>query len=86
MRRLISTGSLRRSKPQTYAVPALGCRMPVNILRVVDLPAPLGPRKPTICPGSTLNESASTATCVAKRLDSVSRTIAGSLIAAGIRG
>ena len=33
------------------AVPPVGSSMPVSIFSVVDFPAPLGPRKPTIWPG-----------------------------------
>jgi hypothetical protein len=35
---------------------------------VVDLPAPFGPRKPTISPSSTLNEILLTALCCPKIL------------------
>ena len=38
--------SLTMSKPATLAVPAVGGRSVVSISTVVDLPAPLGPRKP----------------------------------------
>ena len=34
------------SKPATRAVPAVGGSSVVSISTVVDLPAPLGPRKP----------------------------------------
>jgi len=49
-------------------VPELGARKPVSIFMVVDLPAPLGPRKPSTSPGWTLNDRSSTAVCCAKRL------------------
>jgi len=39
---------------------------PVTIRMVVDLPAPLGPRKPRTSPRSTLNEMPSTARLVPK--------------------
>ncbi len=39
--------------PATRMVPLLGTRMPVNILMVVLLPAPLGPTRPIISPRST---------------------------------
>ena len=48
-------------KPATSARPALGWIRPLSILRVVVLPAPLGPRKPTISPGSTVKLTAFTA-------------------------
>src|SRR5438874_13580880 len=50
------------SWPQITAVPALGARKPVIIFIVVDLPAPLGPRKPNTWPAGTLNDTSSTAT------------------------
>src|SRR6266545_235221 len=43
------------------ASPAVGCASPSRSLRVVVLPAPLGPRKPVIVPGPSANVSASTA-------------------------
>ena len=62
--RFTSKGSRRRSCPQIVAVPPLGSIMPVSILSVVVLPAPLGPRNPTIWPAGTEKESASTAVCL----------------------
>src|SRR6185503_19956775 len=53
---------------QTVAVPLVGAIMPVSILSVVDFPAPLGPRKPTIWPAGISKESRSTASCWPKRL------------------
>ena len=41
------------SKPMIAARPEEGRRRPVSILMVVVLPAPLGPRKPTISPRAT---------------------------------
>ena len=49
------------------ALPAVGGRNPVRIRIVVVLPAPLGPRKPTIWPFSTSNEMSLTATVRAYR-------------------
>src|SRR5215469_17189130 len=43
------------------AVPDVGGRKQVNMRMVVVLPAPFGPRKPTICPFSTEKEIWSTA-------------------------
>ena len=57
-----------RSNPQMVAVPLVGSSMPVSIFSVVDLPAPLGPRKPEIWPAGTSNERSSTAVCWPKRL------------------
>src|SRR5690606_23354699 len=56
------------SQPKMLAEPEVGARKPVSIFMVVDLPAPLGPRKPSTSPGWTLNDSASTAVCRANRL------------------
>ena len=36
--------------PAMRALPASGSRKPVSIFMVVDLPAPLGPRKPSTSP------------------------------------
>ena len=41
---------VKTSKPATRAVPPLAGMKQARIFIVVDLPAPLGPRKPTICP------------------------------------
>src|SRR5208283_5756902 len=68
MRFLTSMGFSRTSKPQTLAVPEVGGRKQVRTRIVVVLPAPLGPRKPTICPLSTSKEMLSTATVRAYRL------------------
>ncbi len=53
MRRLISSRWVRMSKPATVPWPPEGSRSPQSIRMVVDLPAPLGPRKPKISPGRT---------------------------------
>ena len=45
----------------TQASPRVGIRNPVMMRMVVDLPAPLGPRKPTISPCSTDKLMSSTA-------------------------
>src|SRR5690606_13738853 len=42
------------------ALPACGRVRPHSIRSVVDLPAPLGPRKPVTVPGSHVNETRST--------------------------
>ena len=49
------------SKPAMRAEPPSGSRKPDSIFMVVDLPAPLGPRKPSTSPGRTLREMPSTA-------------------------
>src|SRR5439155_15382285 len=47
--------------PSTSTCPALGTRMPVSILIVVDLPAPFGPTQPTISPRPIANDTSRTA-------------------------
>src|SRR6476661_8282178 len=49
------------SWPSTWATPALGCRKPSSSRIVVDLPAPFGPRKPKISPGSTVRSRSASA-------------------------
>src|SRR5262245_27696487 len=49
------------SYPPTVAVPAVGGSSVVSMCTVVDLPAPFGPRKPKISPGSTYRSIPSTA-------------------------
>ena len=45
-----SKGDLRIDVPEMSASPMFGASRPVSILTVVDLPEPLGPRKPKIVP------------------------------------
>src|SRR5579872_733942 len=61
MRFFTSSGCSRMSKPATVAVPLVGVKKQVSMRIVVVLPAPLGPRKPTIWPFCTSNEIWSTA-------------------------
>src|SRR3954447_20329231 len=68
MRFFTSWGFSSTSKPAMVALPAVGGRKQVNTRIVVVLPAPFGPRKPTIWPFSTSNEISSTATVRAYRL------------------
>src|SRR5579872_438572 len=68
MRFLTSIGCSSTSKPATVALPDVGGRKQVSTRIVVVFPAPLGPRKPTICPFSTSKEMLSTATVRAYRL------------------
>src|SRR5215471_10513105 len=65
--RFTSTGYASRSRPRMSIFPELGASKPVSILIVVDLPAPLGPRKPKNCPGATRRLTSSTATRSPKR-------------------
>ena len=60
VRRTLS-GCLTMSKPPTVAVPFVGGRRVVSMRISVDLPAPFGPRRPKISPGSTLKLMSSTA-------------------------
>src|SRR6266581_2091265 len=60
MRRLTSSDWENTSKPAIRAVPPLAGMKQDRIFIVVDLPAPLGPRKPTICPFSTLKVTSAT--------------------------
>ncbi len=50
-----------KSASRIRIVPLVGASRPVSILMVVDLPAPLGPRKPKNFPASTDKSSWSTA-------------------------
>jgi hypothetical protein len=52
----------------TRIVPALGASRPTTIRIVVDLPAPLGPRKPVTIPGLTTKLMSSTASFSPYRL------------------
>src|SRR5215475_10634183 len=61
MRRASWRRCCQGTKPATSAWPALGRRMPVSLLRVVDLPAPLGPMKATRSPAATAKEMSVTA-------------------------
>ncbi len=49
------------SNPATRALPPEAGMKQERIFMVVDFPAPLGPRKPTICPLSTVKETSDTA-------------------------
>src|SRR5215472_16846218 len=75
MRLLTSIGCSWTSNPATFADPEVGGRKQVNTRIVVVLPAPLGPRNPTICPFSTSKEIWSTAIVRAYRLVSCSTLI-----------
>src|SRR5690606_28822576 len=60
------------------AEPAVGSRKPLNMRKVVVLPAPLGPRKPTTLFSSMLKVSPATATWLPNDFCNWStRTIAG---------
>src|SRR3989304_2463982 len=65
---LTRSGSRRRSMPSTRPSPSLGSRIPQSMRSVVDLPAPLGPRKPYSSPRRTARSRWSTATTRPNRL------------------
>src|SRR5689334_6994875 len=58
---LACSGSRARSWPLIVIRPAVGLSSPAIMRMVVVLPAPLGPRKPWISPGSTERLTPSTA-------------------------
>ena len=67
MRAFTPSGSRPTSTPPTVAVPDVGFSSPHSIRIVVDLPAPLLPRKPKISPVLTVNDTWSTATKLPNR-------------------
>src|SRR5690349_24196722 len=64
----LSAGACVTSIPAKRMRPALGARSPATQLKKVDLPAPLGPMRPTISPSSTVRSASATAVKPAKRL------------------
>lgn len=52
--RAACTPYLDAASPHTRTRPAVGTRIPVSTLMVVDLPALLGPSSPTASPGAIL--------------------------------
>ena len=54
-------GRSAKRRPATVAVPEVGGVSPTMIRMVVDLPAPLGPRKPVTRPGRAVKVTSSTA-------------------------
>src|SRR3984893_1024389 len=75
MRFLTSSGCSRTSNTATLPDQEVGGRKQGSTRMVVVLPAPLGPRNPTMPPFSTSNEMLSTATVRAYRLVSPSTLI-----------
>src|SRR5574339_27505 len=75
MRFLTSIGCFITSKPATLAVPSVGGMKQVRMRMVVVLPAPFGPRKPTICPLPTSKSMPWTAIVRSYRLVSPSTLI-----------
>ena len=76
MRAFTPSGSRVTSAPPTTAVPEVGFRRPQSMRMVVDLPAPLLPRKPKISPWCTSNDTWSTATNLPNRRVRLLTTIA----------
>src|ERR1700735_4778011 len=64
-----ATGAFSISCPQTETCPAVGEMKPAIMRMVVDLPAPLAPRKPSTSPGATENVRSSTASLSPYRLE-----------------
>src|ERR1700678_83080 len=81
--RFTSTGFSTKSVPRICMRPDVGASNPVSILIVVDLPAPLGPRKPKNCPGATRRLTSCTAINSPNRRVRCSVAIAGEM---GIEG
>jgi hypothetical protein len=61
MRARTAAGLLRMSWPTTVAVPEVGGSSVVSMRRLVDLPAPFGPRKATSSPRCTCRSRSFTA-------------------------
>jgi len=80
MRRLTSRESWNTSNPATRTLPEVPGMNPERILRVVLLPAPFGPSRPTISPRATVKEMPSTAVCPAYRLVRFSTSIMGAAL------
>ena len=57
------------SRPRKWMVPDSGLSRPRTMRKVVDLPAPLAPSKPTISPGSTDKSTLETTNRRPKRFD-----------------
>src|SRR6185312_12120240 len=85
MRRLTSSGCRLTSKPPTMARPEVGAISPHSTRMVVDLPAPLGPRKPKISPDWTSRFRSATAVKSPKRLVSFSMWTAGPEVLGSMR-
>ena len=78
--RFASSGRVATGTPQRNAAPLSACVSPARMRIVVDLPAPFGPRNPTISPGRTLNETSATARCAPNVLFRRRTSIAGTAL------
>src|SRR5439155_18207764 len=79
MRRRTSVDCSKTSKPSTRTVPEVAGMKPVMIRMVVVFPAPLGPRKPRICPSAAVNETSRIAARSPYRLLRFATSIIGSI-------
>src|SRR2546423_300744 len=77
MWRRTSSRSRTTSKPATRAVPPSGAASVHSMLRVVDLPAPLGPSNAKASPGATSMSMPPTAWTAPRRFSSRCATTAG---------
>src|SRR5207342_1206250 len=74
--RSYTSGFRRGSTPKMRTAPALGEVKPAHSLSVVDLPAPLWPRRP-VTPGPTANVTSATATVSPYQRETPVNSIAG---------
>src|SRR5690606_32447558 len=68
MRRRSASASCGMRRPSTSILPSLGVSSPHSMRMVVDLPEPLGPRKPYTCARGTVRSTPSTARSWTKHL------------------
>src|SRR5207237_1595795 len=83
---LTSRGELTTERPLMKTSPLLGRNIPVSILTVVDLPEPLGHRKPNNVPCGIRNSRLRTATRSPNVLDSLCVSISNIVTALRIQG
>src|SRR6185369_3151761 len=79
MRFRTSADCSNTSNPATRTVPSVAGRKPVMTRMVVVFPAPFGPRKPRIWPGTAENDTSSTAARSPKRFVRCATSIIDSL-------
>src|SRR6266849_1229929 len=78
-----SSPSRSTSNPSTLACPSVGARRPHKIRMSVDLPEPLGPRRPKISPRGTCSVTASSARKLPKSFETPWTSIPISLLTSG---
>src|SRR5262245_15021591 len=86
MFRRTSSLALTTSCPATWAVPAVGSTSVHSILMVVDLPAPLGPRKPNTSPAATSKSTPRTASISPYRLANPATEITAASVTSRLPG